>query len=58
MVSSASAASLTRIDAGFSSFSSFIFTGSPGFPIDFEPDTPNSTTSKTVAKHSLSCNNN
>ena len=32
IVSRASAVSRTRIDAGFSSFSSFIRTGSPGFP--------------------------
>lgn len=53
-VRSASAASLTRIDAGFNSFSSFILIGSPGFPTLFVPDTPSSTTSRTVVKQSLS----
>lgn len=54
IVRRASAASLTRMDAGFSSFSSFILIGSPGLPILFVPDTPNSTTSNTVVKQSLS----
>lgn len=51
-----SAASRTLIETGFNSLSSFNFIGSPGFPTLFEPDIPNSITSKTVVKHSLSCN--
>lgn len=54
IVNSASAASLTLMEAGFNSFSSFILIGSPGLPILFVPDTPSSTTSNTVVKQSLS----
>lgn len=56
IVRRASAASLTRIEAGLSSFSSFILMGSPGFPTLLVPDTPSSTTSNTVVKQSLSFN--
>lgn len=54
-VSRDSAASRTRCDTDFNSFSSFNLIGSPGLPTLFEPDMPNSTTSSTVVKHSLSC---